>query len=133
MRAFLALIHKDAGSDYGVSFPDVPGCITAAPTLDDARDLAAEALALHVNGMIEDGQAVPEPSTLDAVMADRGHRDGVAILVPLIPDAAGVMRVDVTLPADVLERIDRHAAERGLDRSAVLTRAAREMMDAGLV
>ena len=79
---------------------------------------------MHVNGMIEDGQTVPEPSTLDAVMADRGHRDGVAILVPLIPDATGVIRVDATLPANALEGIDRHAAERGLDRSAVLTRAA---------
>ena len=69
MRRFIALIHKDAGSDFGVSFPDLPGCVTAGATLDEARDMAAEALALHLEGMVEDGDAIPEPSSLEAVMA----------------------------------------------------------------
>ena len=69
MRQFIALIHKDAGSDFGVSFPDLPGCVTAGATLDEARDMAAEALALHLEGMVEDGEAIPEPSSLEAVMA----------------------------------------------------------------
>ncbi len=69
MRQFIALIHKDAGSDFGVSFPDLPGCVTAGATLDEARDMAAEALALHLEGMVEDGDAIPEPSSLEAVMA----------------------------------------------------------------
>lgn len=79
MRPYIALIHKDAGSDYGVSFPDLPGCITAAATLDEARAMAAEALALHLEGMAEDGEAVPEPSSLEAIMADHMNRDGVEI------------------------------------------------------
>ena len=69
MRRFIALIHKDAGSEFGVSFPDLPGCVTAGATLDEARDMAAEALALHLEGMVEDGEAIPEPSSLEAVMA----------------------------------------------------------------
>jgi predicted RNase H-like HicB family nuclease len=48
MRQYIALIHKDAGSDYGVSFPDLPGCVTAGLDLDDARRMAEEALALHL-------------------------------------------------------------------------------------
>ena len=47
MRQYIALIHKDTDSDYGVSFPDVPGCVTAGLDLDDARSMAEEALALH--------------------------------------------------------------------------------------
>jgi predicted RNase H-like HicB family nuclease len=62
MRYYIALIHKDADSDYGVSFPDLPGVITAVTDLDDARAMAAEALALHLEGMAADGEAVPEPS-----------------------------------------------------------------------
>ena len=81
MRQFIALIHKDVQSEFGVSFPDLPGCVTAGATLDEARDMAAEALALHLEGMVEDGAAIPEPSSLEAVMADPTHRDGVAILV----------------------------------------------------
>ncbi len=51
MRQYIALIHKDADSDYGVSLPDLPGVITAGSTLDEARDMAAEALALHLEGL----------------------------------------------------------------------------------
>lgn len=61
MKQYIALIHKDADSDYGVSFPDLPGVISAGSTLDEARDMATEALALHIEGLIEDGEAIPEP------------------------------------------------------------------------
>ena len=71
MRQYIALIHKDAGSDYGVSFPDLPGCVTAGVDLDDARRMAEEALALHLAGMAEDAEPIPEPSSLEAVMAER--------------------------------------------------------------
>ena len=36
-RQYIALIHKEDASDYGVSFPDLPGCVTAGATLDEAR------------------------------------------------------------------------------------------------
>ncbi len=69
---YIALIHKDADSDYGVSFPDLPGVVTAGTDLDDARRMAEEALQFHIEGMIEDGDAVPEPSTLEQVMRRSG-------------------------------------------------------------
>jgi len=64
MPSYIALIRKEPGSDYGVEFPDFPGCITAGVDLDDARRMAAEALALHIQGMLEDGQTLPTPSQL---------------------------------------------------------------------
>jgi len=45
---YIAIIHKEADSDFGVSFPDFPGCITADLTLDEAKDMALEALAGHI-------------------------------------------------------------------------------------
>ena len=81
MAEFIALIHKDPGSDYGVSFPDFPGCVTAGRSLEEARRGAAEALALHIEGMAEDGEPIPEPAPLDIVMADRENREAVAFLV----------------------------------------------------
>jgi len=87
MRQYIALIHKDADSDFGVSFPDLPSCVTVGSTLDEARDTAAEALALHLEGMAEDGLAIPEPSSLEAVMADPVNIDGVAVLVAVPPEA----------------------------------------------
>ena len=124
MRSFIALIHKDAASDFGVSFPDLPGCITAGPTLDEARSMAVEALALHLAGMAEDGEAIAEPSSLAEIMADRANLDGVAILVDAPQEPAKSVRVNITLPDDLLESIDRHAAANGLTRSGFLARAA---------
>jgi predicted RNase H-like HicB family nuclease len=81
MADYIALIHKEPASNYGVSFPDFPGCVTAGATLDEARREAAEALALHIDGMIEDGETIPEPSSLEDVMAERENREAVAFLV----------------------------------------------------
>ena len=129
MPHYIALIHKDRDSDYGVSFPDFPGLATAGRTLDEARAMAEEALPFHIEGMIEDGEAIPEPSTLDAVMGDPVARDGVVTLISLKPAAKRAVRVNVTLPEDVLAEIDRYAENRGLTRSGFLTRAARRAME----
>ena len=78
---YIAFLHKDEESDFGVSFPDFPGCITAGRTLEEARRLAGEALRLHMAGMVEDGEAIPEPSTLDQVASDPAMKGAVAFLV----------------------------------------------------
>jgi len=126
MSSFIALIHKEAKSDYGVSFPDLPGCITAGRTLDEARALAAEALAFHLEGMITDGEPIPEPSSLSGIMADTVNKDGVAILVDAPQQTPKSVRVNITLPDDLLQSIDRYAAEKGLTRSGFLARAAQK-------
>jgi predicted RNase H-like HicB family nuclease/uncharacterized protein (DUF1778 family) len=125
MRQYIALIHKDADSDYGVSFPDLPGCVTAGVDLDDARRMAEEVLALHLAGMAEDEEPVPEPSSLEAVMADRESRDAVAILVKAPQATSKAVRVNLTIPEDELEQIDKFAAEQGYTRSGFLLHAAK--------
>lgn len=125
MRQYIALIHKDPDSDYGVSFPDLPGCVTAGVDLDDARRMAEEALALHLAGMSEDKEPIPEPSALETVMADRENRDAVAILVKAPPATAKAVRVNMTMPEDELEQIDKFATEHGYTRSGFLLHAAK--------
>lgn len=125
MSNYIGLIHKQAESDYGVSFPDFPGVVTAGETLDEARTMAEEALAFHVDGMIEDGDAIPEPSSLELIMAEPENRDGVAILVTLRSQSPKSVRINITLPEDVLQTIDTFAAANGLSRSGFLARAAR--------
>jgi predicted RNase H-like HicB family nuclease len=128
MRSYIGLIHKDADSDYGVSFPDFPGVITAGTTLDDARAMAGEALALHIEGLTEDGEAIPEPSTLEKIMADPENKTGVAILVSVKTEQPKSIRVNVTLPEDVLAQIDKYAEAHGLSRSGLLTQAAKKLI-----
>jgi predicted RNase H-like HicB family nuclease len=78
---YVAYLHKDPTSYYGVSFPDFPGCVTAGKTLQEARRMAAEALTFHIAGMIEDGDVIPEPSTLDQLANDPALKGAVAFLV----------------------------------------------------
>src|SRR5437764_7707332 len=126
---YIALIHKDADSDYGVSFPDFPGVVTAGRTLDEARAMAEEALAFHVDGLVADGEPIPASSTLEEVMADPNNANAVVILVGVKTDGRKVVRVNVTLPEDVLERIDRYAEAHGFTRSGFLAQAAKRAME----
>jgi len=124
MTSYIGLIRKDTDSDFGVDFPDFPGCISAGTTLDEARRMAQEALELHVGGMIEDGEALPVGSSLETIMADPENADAVAFVVT-VPDAADrTVRVNITLPERLLRRID----ERAKNRSAFLARAAEKAL-----
>ena len=125
MRYYIALLHKDPRSDYGVSFPDLPGCVSAGRTLDEARTMAVDALALHLQSMIEDGEAIPEPSSLEAIMDDPDNRDGVVTIIPAPPTDGPGIRVNVILPENLLNEIDRHVESHGLTRSGFLAEAAK--------
>ncbi len=129
MRNYIGLIHKETDSDFGVSFPDLPGLATAGTSLDDARAMAEEALALHIEGLVADGEAIPEPSSLEEVMTDPDNRDSVAILVAVKTAARKAVRVNVTLPEDVLEQIDSFAAAHGFTRSGFIAQAAKKAME----
>jgi len=129
MRQYIGLIRKEAKSDFGVSFPDFPGVATAGKSLDDARAMAEEALAFHIEGLAADGEAIPEASSLEDVMSAPHNRDGVVILIAAKTEAPKAVRVNVTLPEDVLRQIDRYAAAHGFTRSAFITRAAKKAME----
>jgi predicted RNase H-like HicB family nuclease len=129
MRQYIGLIHKEADSDFGVSFPDFPGVVTAGTSLDDARAMAEEALAFHIEGLAADGEAIPKPSSLTDVMADPANRDGVVMLVPVKTEPPKAVRINVTLPEDVLEHIDRFADAHGFTRSGFIAQAAKKVME----
>ena len=85
---YLALVTKEEDSDWNVVFPDLPGCVTAGRSLDEAVAFAEEALALHVHGLREDGDAPPAPSDIGDVMADPESAGALFCLVPLNPSRA---------------------------------------------
>lgn len=128
MPQYIAIIHKDADSDFGVSFPDLPGCVSAGADLDEAQAMAAEALALHLEGLAADGEPIPPPSPLTRIMADPENRDGVAIVVTVPSAPVRAVRVNITLPEDVLREIDAYAEENGFTRSGFIANAARRAL-----
>jgi predicted RNase H-like HicB family nuclease len=70
MAGYIALVHKDTDTSYGVSFPDVPGCISAGDTFEEAIANAAEALAGHFAMMRADGDSIPRPRSIEALRDD---------------------------------------------------------------
>jgi predicted RNase H-like HicB family nuclease len=125
MSSYVALIHKDRRSDYGVSFPQFPGLVTAGRTLEEAHRLAEEALAFHVEGMIEDGLAVPEPAPPEEVIkAWKGPTPAWTVIVRLTGPKPKTVRVNISVSSADLAMIDRLAREHGLNRSDFIARSA---------
>jgi predicted RNase H-like HicB family nuclease len=132
MANYIAVIHKDPKSDFGVSFPDFPGCITAGTTIDEAKDMANDALSLHVKGLLEDGEDIPSPSKLEDIMENPDYSDSVAILVVSVSEAKPrSVRVNITVPEDILRKIDNIAKQRGMSRSSFLVNAAQNAISSG--
>jgi predicted RNase H-like HicB family nuclease len=127
---YIALLRKDPDSDYGVDFPDFPGCITAGSTLEETRAMAAEALEFHIEGMLEESLPIPDPSPLDDVMADPENAEAIPFLVSVPDSLTGTVRVDVALSPAEAKALDALAKKLGKSRSAVLTEAARRMIAA---
>lgn len=123
MVQYFGLIRKENSSDYGVDFPDFPGCITAGKTLDEARSMAIEALNAHIEFMLEDSERLPAPTSLEKIMTLAENRDAVGILVDVnLPSV--VRRINITVREEVLSEIDRYAKNHGFTRSDFLARAA---------
>lgn len=132
MSRYIALAHRSDRDAWGLSFPDFPGCISAADSFEDVVEQGAKALRFHGEGLLEDGEAIPEPRSLDALRADPDFGADVAgaivTLVPLLPPRDQPMRVNVVIDANLLSAIDRTAEELDFNRSEFLAEAARRMI-----
>ena len=79
---YVAFIHGDKAPGFGISFPDFPGCVSTGDTIDEALQRGASALAFHIEGMLQDGEAIPVPRSLHAIEEDPSMtewRKGAAI------------------------------------------------------
>ncbi len=123
---YAVVIHKDKASDYGVTVPDLPGCVSAGATVDEALAMVREAIELHLEGIIEGGGVVPQPTSIETLQAEPDYADGTWAIVTVDVSTLRVnfTRVGITMPERVLGAIDRHAKAMGETRSGLLARAA---------
>jgi predicted RNase H-like HicB family nuclease len=128
MAAYFGVIHKEIDSDYGISFPDLPGCVSAGSTLDELDAMAREALRLHLEGMLEDKDTPPLPSEYADIYAKNAHNEGFfgVTLVTVEPRTKRV-RINISLPEADLKYIDAMAHQYGLDRSGFMLFAAKRV------
>ena len=125
---YVAVIDKDANSAYGIRFPDLPGCFSAADTFDEIITNAIEALALF----FEDGDVLP-PRGIEAIrdqVAEDLGSGAVLMMIPYISERRRVVRVNLSLDKGLLDTMDEAARARGMTRSAFVAIAAkREICD----
>lgn len=135
--------YEDASGRYGVTFVDLPGCVSVGENLDDALRMAAEALSLHVGSMLEDKDPIPTPSTLEqAAEADARicEEEGIprepgtlhqyVHFEPLVQTKeTAPVRLSISLKPAVVERIDAMAEEMGLTRSGLIAVATRDYIN----
>lgn len=125
-KYFPAIVDR-SHETFGVTFPDFPGCSSSGSTMDEALLSAEEALALHINGMIEDGDAIPSPTPLDRVERDP-ELENVAVAMVRAELPGKAVRFNATMDEGLLAQIDRAATARGMSRSGILAEAARKML-----
>ena len=125
---YVAVIDKDPDSAYGIRFPEVPGCYSAADSFGEIVPNAIEALSLF----FEDGEAVP-PCGIEAVreqVAESLAEGAVLMMIPYVQDRKRVVRVNLSLEKGFLDTLDEAARMRGMTRSAFVQKAAtREILD----
>lgn len=125
---FPVVLHKDADSDYGVIIPDVPGCFSAGTTVAEAFENVKEALSLHYEGLVADGDPLPQVREIDVHIDNPDYAGGVWGVVEFdVTSYFGKsVRFNATLPEQLLERIDQTVRRdrRYSSRSGFLAAAA---------
>ncbi|WP_295445951.1 type II toxin-antitoxin system HicB family antitoxin [Sphingorhabdus sp. EL138] len=127
MIVYHAVVHKDEDSAWGVHFPDLPGCFSAADDLADVQANASEAVMLYL-----EGEKAPEPSAIEKIrdMAADDLAEGAFLLaVPYVYVSNRPQRINISIDRGVLDAIDAAATARKLTRSAFLTEAARNEIE----
>jgi len=131
IKNYPAFLEPNGNGGFGVFFPDFPGCVSAGDSLDQALAMAAEALALHIEGMQEDGETIPDPGSFDhlpawvAEMEDLDRCIRAVVPCDLEPEQ---VRVNVSFERGFLDRLDRAAQAAHMTRSGFLVEAARQAM-----
>lgn len=128
MSHIVAIIHGEPGA-YGVSYPDFPGLASGGETIEDALRRSKEGLNLHIEAMLEDGDALPRLRAIEEIKADPDMAEDMADMAAfaLIEyDLPGKpIRVNISMDERLIERIDTAAKRRGMTRSGFLAEAAR--------
>jgi predicted RNase H-like HicB family nuclease len=122
-------VHKYADNAYGATFPDFPECCIGAGELQTLPAAAQEAVEIRFFGVAD---AVPLPTVPEAWAGDVRFEGGFWMMVDV--DLARIrsksVRLNISLPQNLLGRIDAAARERHLSRSAFLAMAAKRVMAA---
>jgi predicted RNase H-like HicB family nuclease len=125
----IAIAKGDANTAHGIFIPDIKGCFSAADNYQDVLDNAVEAIELHLEGLVEDGEDIPLPSDMSQYIDDPEYVGMVWALAPVDVNRylGKTEKINVTLPSRLVYMIDEKVAGnkvRYKSRSAFLAQLA---------
>ncbi len=123
---YIGVVQQESNSAYGIWFPDLAGCFSAADTLDDLRGNAIQAIALY----LEDNLTQPVARDIELIRFDKDVMADLStgaflFAVPVVKLTGRTVKANITLDAGLLQALDAEAKVRGLTRSAFITDIAR--------
>jgi len=116
-----------AGDEYNVTFYDFPGCVSGGSTINESIKNAKIALQMHINGMLEDGDCLPEPTDIKDIITRQCTQGGtrqctqgvenydhadVRALIEVSIKRVKRKRIDITLNSNLIDRIDSKTNNR---------------------
>lgn len=117
--------YKD---NVGITFPDLPGCVSNASTIDEAIKNAKEVLALHLFGMEEDDIEIPSPSPINKIKLDKNE---ILLLVdvymPLYREA--IQNTSVKTTVTMPQWLKSLAEKNNINFSQVIQTAIKEKLN----
>lgn len=126
------VIHHEGDSAFGVTVPNLPGCFSAGDTLEEAMSNTTEAIDLHLECMVEDGETIPQASPLEELAQNDEYEGGIWLLVDIdiTKFLGGVDRLNITLPHLLVTKIDKVVSESKSfkSRSQFLVEASLKML-----
>lgn len=132
-RVYYGSVCKGRRS-LGISFLDFPGCISAGDTMEELIAMGHEALQLHVDGMVEHGDIIPEPSevTIERTKAEYDDPDDPIEdeeWIAVVPILVDVRTRDADVPVPIKASLFRKVGEVAKDREKFIMDATRRELE----
>lgn len=122
-KQYWAEVCKEEGKNgFGVVFPDFPGCTSMADTMEELVEMAHEVLQFHIEGMEEDEEKIPEPSDYETAVK---KSDDAWMFIPVTVEVQSPkkIKINISLPEDILSKIDNQAKNLNISRSALIAQS----------
>jgi predicted RNase H-like HicB family nuclease len=116
-RFYPAVLERGAKRAFGVWFPDFPDCVAGGTSQEETLERAQTALSRAVTGLAEREKPLPDPTPVEKIAVPKGC-DFIAFVAIGVEPPDVSERVNVYLPRQLIERVDKCAAELGMNRSS---------------
>ena len=128
IQEYIAIIDQENSDQFGVIFPDFLGCITVGKNLEEAKKMAHQALQFHIDGMLEDGEDLPTPLSLDKIKKKYKNAK-IFLVVRAKVKKLKARRINITIDERLLRKLDKFLANRDETRSSFFAKSIAKIVE----